>query len=153
MKNWKKKLRSLGLVTLASTLLFTVGCGNSSSTSPSKGEQNEATAPETKKEGGIVRATIGSEPDFLDPHLSAASDTEAIMNNVFEGLIGFTPDGAFVPQIAKEYSVSPDGLTYTFTIRDDITFHNGKTLTPKDVVYSYKRLAGLLGDKALSLNA
>lgn len=96
-----------------------------------------------KKESAVVvkdtvRLNISSEIDSLNPWISAASDTAAIMDNVFEGLYGVDDEGNLVPRISSGYEVSEDGLVYTFKIRDNIFFHNGKKLTSEDVLYSYQ---------------
>ncbi len=105
-------------------------------------------AEETEKT--VVRINMESEPDNLDPWLSAASDTEAVFHNVFEGLVLFDETGALIPGLAKSWDVSDDGLTYTFHLRDDVTFHNGKAFSAEDVVYTYESLSGLGGEDALS---
>ena len=105
-------------------------------------------ADETDKT--IVRINMESEPDNLDPWLSAASDTEAVFHNVFEGLVLFDETGALIPGLAKSWDISDDGLTYTFHLRDDVTFHNGKAFSAEDVVYNYEALSGLGGEEPLS---
>jgi peptide/nickel transport system substrate-binding protein len=105
-------------------------------------------ADETDKT--IVRINMESEPDNLDPWLSAASDTEAVFHNVFEGLVLFDETGALIPGLAKSWDISDDGLTYTFHLRDDVTFHNGKAFSAEDVVYTYEALSGLSGEEPLS---
>ena len=62
------------------------------------------------------------------------------MFNVFEGLMKPTPDGDLIPAIAEDYTVSEDRLTYTFTLREGVKFHNGDTVTAEDVVYSINRV-------------
>jgi len=59
--------------------------------------------------------------------------TEAFNGNVYEGLFRLTDDGAVEPLLAESNTVSDDGLTYTFTLRDDVTFHSGAALTSADV--------------------
>lgn len=98
----------------------------------------------------VVRTSISSEPDNLDPWLSAATDTEAVFLNVFDGLVRFDEQGAIIPGLAESWEISDDGLTYTFHLRDDVTFHNGKAMTAADVIYTYENLSGLNGEKALS---
>ena len=105
-------------------------------------------AEETDKT--VVRINMESEPDNLDPWLSAASDTEAVFHNVFEGLVLFDETGALTPGLAESWDISDDGLTYTFHLRDDVTFHNGKAFSAEDVVYTYESLSGLGGEEALS---
>ena len=72
-------------------------------------------AEETDKT--VVRINMESEPDNLDPWLSAASDTEAVFHNVFEGLVLFDETGALTPGLAESWDISDDGLTYTFSFK------------------------------------
>lgn len=98
----------------------------------------------------IVRINMESEPDNLNPWLSAASDTEAVFHNVFEGLVLFDETGELISGLAKEWEIADDGRTYTFYLRDDVSFHNGKKFLAEDVVYTYESLAGLGDEDALS---
>ncbi|MGB8454100.1 MAG: ABC transporter substrate-binding protein [Anaerocolumna sp.] len=168
-----KQLRNLAVILMIITLMFnTTACSNASesktsSNSSSKGNSSSSSdagntsdtgssslssesGPTVSAEGGTVRIALGSEPDDFDPMLSAASDTSAVMMNVFEGLLGFNLEGEFVPAIAESHTVSGDGLTYTFKIKEGIMFHDGKACTARDVKYTYDKLAGLSGGEALS---
>ena len=98
-----------------------------------------------RKTTSVVRINISSEPDSLDPWQSAAADTASIFDNVFEGLLKASPDGKLIPCIAKNYSISEDKLTYSFSLNKNIVFHNGQKLTSKDVLFTYNRLTGLDG--------
>ena len=129
--------RQIGIIT-AMTLAMT---GMMTISAPALAEEEEPV---------IVRASIGAEPDNLNPWMSAATDTEAIFLNVFEGLVRFDETGAVIPGLAEEWEISDDGLTYTFHLRDDVTFHNGEQLTAEDVVYSYETLSGLNGEDPIS---
>ena len=91
---------------------------------------------------------VPQDPDFLDPHKAAASGTEEMMFNVFEGLLKANHEGKMVPAVASSYDVN--GLEYTFKLRKDIKFHNGNNVTIEDVEYSYKRLRGDFSEKPLS---
>jgi peptide/nickel transport system substrate-binding protein len=116
---------------MALTLL--AGCGGSKA----------ADGPEMRAEANEI--TIGLAEDLdesLDPHMSVAAGTRGIMFNVFEGLVKPTPDGDLVPAIASDVHVSDDGLTYTFTLRQGVKFHNGDTVEMEDVLYSIQRNAG-----------
>ncbi len=93
-----------------------------------------------------------TDPDNLDPHLSAASLTQQIMLNVFEGLVKPAPDSSVVAGLAESYGVSEDGLTYTFTLRKGAMFHDGTPVTVQDVVYSFERLMGKGMEKPLTSN-
>ncbi len=105
---------------------------------------------EVEVKNDIVRINIASEPDSLDPWLSAAVDTKAIFNNVFEGLMKFNSDGSLYPAIAKEVIISENQDEYTFKLRDNVYFHNGEKLTSEDVLYTYDNLMHMSGDIANS---
>ena len=135
---------------VASVLCVSFVIGASGCTTANHSNIKPAASAETKKQGGIIRTIIGAEPDSLDPWISAASDTQAIMNNVFEGLIGYNEKGELIPALAEKYEVSPDGLTYSFHLRKGVKFHNGTTMKAEDVKYSYQKFSGLGGEKAIS---
>lgn len=86
--------------------------------------------------------TIGMqlEPPNLDPTAGAAGAIdEVVYANVFEGLTRFAADGSVKPALAKSWTISDDGLTYTFTLNSGITFHDGSELTADDVKFSLDR--------------
>ena len=92
--------------------------------------------------------TIGIPQDIeetLDPHDMVAAGTKEIFFNVFEGLVKPDSDGNIVPAVASEIEVSEDGLTYTFTIRDKVKFHDGTDVTAEDVKYSMSKCADIEG--------
>ncbi len=93
--------------------------------------------------GGKITVGITQDLDSLDPHKAVAAGTKEVLYNIFEGLIKVDKDGNFVPAVASSYEISTDGLKYTFVLRDGVKFHNGKTVTAEDVIYSLKRAAGL----------
>ena len=77
------------------------------------------------------------EPGNLDIRETAGAALDQILiDNVYQGLVSRTPEQDIVPALASEYTVSPDGLTYTFTLREGVTFQDGQELTPEDVVWS-----------------
>jgi peptide/nickel transport system substrate-binding protein len=79
-------------------------------------------------------------PVQLDP-ASASSDAEiAILNAVYDYLVDVDHENKLQPRLATEWSVSSDGLTYTFTLAPNIAFHDGSPLTPADVVWTFDRL-------------
>jgi peptide/nickel transport system substrate-binding protein len=95
----------------------------------------------------VIVATIG-DLETLDPawHYDTASAT-AIMN-MYDSLIFYDREkiDQFVPALATKWTISPDGKTYTFTIRKGVKFHEGGDLSPEDVAYSLQR--GLLQDRS-----
>ena len=103
-----------------------------------------------KDDSSVVRTRTMSEIDSLDPYLSTASDTEAIMHNVFEGLVGYDPSGAVIPALAEAWRIEEDGLCYTFFLRPDVLFHDGSEFDADDVVWSISKYAGLDTGRPLS---
>ncbi|WP_251453188.1 ABC transporter substrate-binding protein [Microbacterium sp. Marseille-Q6648] len=77
------------------------------------------------------------EPGNLDIRETAGAALDQILvDNVYQGLISRTAEQDIEPALASDYDVSPDGLTYTFTLREGVVFHDGQELTPEDVVWS-----------------
>lgn len=135
MKLNKLKSLIIGSLTICVTLSMLSGCGNQKSSSNAQ---------------NIAKISVNVEPDNLDPLLSASSDTAAIMMNVFESLVTFNEKGEIIPGLAEKYDITDDGLKYTFTLKEDVKFHDGKAFSSKDVMYTYKKLTGLNGEKPLS---
>ena len=80
------------------------------------------------------------EPPHLDPTSAAAGAIDQVLYaNVFEGLTRFGPDGSVQPGLAASWTISDDGLSYTFQLRDGVTFHDGTTFEASDVVFSLDR--------------
>jgi peptide/nickel transport system substrate-binding protein len=87
------------------------------------------------------------EPTDLDiRRTSGAALDQVLMDNVYEGLVSRTAEGDIVDNLASAHDVSDDGLTYTFTLNDGITFHSGNEATVDDVVWS---LTGVKDDESL----
>jgi len=77
----------------------------------------------------------------LDPHITGAIVSWYVLDNVFDRLVRLDPASSEpVPSLAESFEVSPDGLAYTFTLRQGVTFHNGRELTSADVKYSFERI-------------
>lgn len=87
----------------------------------------------------ILRANNGTEPGSLDPALAQGTHESWILENIFEGLMTFNENGELVEGMAESYKISEDGTTYTFTLRDGMTWTNGDPITAEDFEYSWKR--------------
>jgi peptide/nickel transport system substrate-binding protein len=125
------KLRVLGVSVLASALLVACGGGGGA---VDVGGGDEGT------KGGTLTAAISGEPDQLDPHKTSAYASFQVLENVFDTLVEPDAELQFQPALAESWETSDDGLTWTFTLRDGVTWHNGRELVADDVVYSYKRI-------------
>ena len=140
-----KKLLTL-LLSAVIALTVLAGCGKTDPTVNTK--ESETTAPTTKeqpKTGADARKeaneiVVGIAQDLsssLDPYELSTAGTRELMFNIYEALYKVDPTGDYKPALATSYSVSDDGLTYIFTLRDGVQFHNGAALTAADVVYSF----------------
>ena len=92
---------------------------------------------------GTLVATIGATgvPDQFDPHVTSAYASFQVLENVYDTLVVPNPDDlTFEPSLATEWTTSEDGLTWEFTLREGVTFHDGTELDGEDVVYSYNRI-------------
>lgn len=114
-------------------VLLMVACGGPTSTPRS----NAPAAPADKQ---VLRYPIGA-ADFssLDPALSDASTDYTAVSLIFPGLVQLNTDNSVSLNLASSYQVSPDGLSYTFTLRPNLTFSDGTHLTATDVAYSINR--------------
>ena len=111
------------------------------------GGTGESSGDNSSKEpvyGGSVVVGIQQDVDSLDPHKATAAGTKEILFNIFEGLVKADENGNLVKAIASDYTISEDGLVYTFTLRENVKFHNGNVVTAEDVEYSLERASGLL---------
>lgn len=88
--------------------------------------------------GKTLRRSTSSEPRTLDPQL-VSGNSAALVYDMFEGLLTIDASGKERPGLAERYDVSPDGLTYTFVLRDNLKWSDGKPITSEDVLYTYRR--------------
>lgn len=150
----KKQLLSGVMALLLSASLC--ACGGSKTaegTSEAAGESSEAETSNTLSEGTPVpggSVVYGMTQDLasLDPHVDTDAGTRDVVFNLYEGLVKPTSDGGFIPAVASDYIISDDAKTYTFTLRDGITFHDGTPVTIEDVKYSIDRYAEIQGESS-----
>ncbi len=110
------------------------GCGNEGDTpTPQTGEKS-ATGTKGSDAPGVLRYAIREEPTTLDPHLVISDGTYDLLQNTYEGLVTYDQNNKIVPLLAAALpTVSPDGKTYTFELRESVRFHDGTPLTAKVV--------------------
>jgi peptide/nickel transport system substrate-binding protein len=94
-------------------------------------------SPQNASQGGTIAVASIVEPPGLDPFHQGADARIQISVLMYQGLMYEDPSGTAKPLLAESYSMSPDGLKYTFKLRQGVTFHNGKPMTAADVKYSY----------------
>jgi peptide/nickel transport system substrate-binding protein len=86
-----------------------------------------------------LRLALNSDIRSLDPGVNRDDRTDQVLLHMVEGLMAYGEKGEVKPLLAQKVEVSPDGLTYTFTLRSGVTFHNGAPLTSADVLWSWNR--------------
>ena len=88
-----------------------------------------------------VRIGVALEPPALDPTAGAAEAIDIVVyQNVFEGLTRVDATGAVQPGLADSWTISDDGLTYSFKLHDGVTFHDGSTFDAEDVKFTFDRI-------------
>jgi len=110
-------------------------------TAPTKAvAATDSTPAATTTTGKQLVVQIGPDPETIDPALNSAVDGGNMILYTHECLLILDKDSQIVPGQAESYDVSPDGLTWTFHLRDGLKWSDGTPLTANDFVYSWKRV-------------
>jgi len=125
------RARSTALALVAGGALVLTGCSTGEGVDLGDG---------AAVEGTVLRAAIGGEPDQLDPHRTSSYFSFQVLENVFDTLVEPDENLEMQPALAEDWTVSDDQLTWTFDLRQGVTFHDGRAFTADDVVYSYDRI-------------
>lgn len=91
---------------------------------------------EVPARGGVHTEGVIGNPRFINPLLAISETDNDLTELVFSGLLHANPDGSLVPDIAKSFEATPDGLSYTFYLDENATFHDGTPVTAEDVVFT-----------------
>lgn len=122
------RIQTVALVGLAALLL--VGCG------PGKFSKESTLA---QAEPGVLRYPIPNNPSSLDPGVVQDGDTLDLLQQVYEGLVGWDENNNVVGLLAEKWDISADGTEYTFHLRPGVKFHDGRELTADDIKWSIER--------------
>jgi peptide/nickel transport system substrate-binding protein len=107
---------------------------------PGTDQADGAPGADGQATGGTLRAAIGGDPDQLDPHTTTSSFAFTVLENVYDTLVQPGDDLTMEPALAASWEVSDDLLTWTFTLQEGVTFHDGSALDSQDVVASFERI-------------
>ena len=141
------KMKNVAAVAMAGCMAASLAaCGGSASTAASTetstaASTEAATGEESTGVASGFTVQLGSNPETLDPALNSAIDGANTLITVFEPLLLIDENNEVIPGQAESYTVSEDGLVWTFTMRDGLKWSDGSDLTAKDFEYSFKRLA------------
>jgi peptide/nickel transport system substrate-binding protein len=134
LKTRIKRGRSLATVALASAALVLSGCAESERDNGGEGEAGDEGA------GGTFVFAGAAEPELLDPAFASDGESFRVARQIFEGLVGTEPGTADpAPLLAEDWEVSEDGLTYDFTLRTGVTFHDGTDFNAEAVCFNFDR--------------
>jgi len=98
------------------------------------------TAVAAPKKGGTLKVGVPADAVGLDPHKTRAYSSALMLKTIYEELVALSQDDNVMPGLAKSWTISEDGLVYTFKLREGVKFHNGREMVAQDVKYSYERL-------------
>lgn len=113
--------------------------GKDNSSSPAASAATGTQAPAANAKGAVINTYINGEIPTMDPGLAKSTASSWSLDHVFEGLYFQDKDG-LAPGQAKDVKVSEDGLTYTFTLKDNLKWSNGDPVTAGDFEYAWKRV-------------
>ncbi len=113
---------------VALPILLITGCGKGNFS-----EKGQAAST------SVFRYAIHTNPTSLDPGVVQDGDTLDLLQQVFEGLVGWGPNSEVVGLIAEKWDIKENGKVYAFTLKKGIKFHNGKEVTADDVKWSIER--------------
>jgi len=99
-------------------------------------------AADTPRRGGVLLAVIGADPPSLDPHQESTFANIELVAPLYSTLLQLDPYNypKIIGDVATEWKIAPDGLTYTFKLRQGVRFHDGATLTAADVKATYDKI-------------
>ncbi len=95
---------------------------------------------EVPTDGGTITEGIVGMTNLVNPVLAVSDADKDLTALIYSGLMRKNTDGTFIPDLAESYTVSTDGLTYTFIIKKNAQFHDGKKVTPEDVIFTIEKI-------------
>jgi len=120
-------------------LVLAAACGGNNEDT---GDAENTPAPATTPQDSIIRVT-GSFPLYTDPGVGSNAIEAAAQFNLYDALVWADINGDIKPQLATDWEMSEDGMTYTFHIREGVKFHDGSEVTAEDVAFSMNRMLTL----------
>jgi peptide/nickel transport system substrate-binding protein len=128
----------IGLAVIFAVVAFCAGCGSGGSSPASSGTSASASAP--PHSGGTLRIAEAEGIDNLNSSNVALLSEANVLEQIIEPMFRVEGNGQVQPWLVKSYKKSPDLQTWTFTLKPEVKFSNGKQLTAKDVVFSLETI-------------
>jgi peptide/nickel transport system substrate-binding protein len=101
-----------------------------------------AAAQEQPRRGGTLIVALDGDPPGLNPGITTAIPTQLVGGQVYSALIRLDHDLKVQPELAEKWDIAKDGMTYTFNLRKDVKWHDGKPFTAADVKHSMEETTG-----------
>ncbi|WP_159881652.1 ABC transporter substrate-binding protein [Paenibacillus puerhi] len=133
-----RRLVPLSALTMA-LVIFLAGCGGEAKPPAATGADSPSAAGAPVQGGEFSYALAGS-PSGLDPNVVPAAVDYRVMRSIYDSLVVQLPDKSIKPWLATEWTVSPDGKSYTFKLRNDVLFHDGTPFNAAAVKYNFDRI-------------
>ncbi|MCX6753416.1 MAG: peptide ABC transporter substrate-binding protein [Candidatus Nomurabacteria bacterium] len=95
---------------------------------------------EVPMSGGSFSEGIVGTPRFVNPILALSDADRDMTSLIYSGLMRKSPDGSIIPDLAEKYEMSPDGMSYTFTLKDKISFQDGTPVTADDIIFTINKI-------------
>lgn len=125
LKNRKTKFATIAMTIALAASIF-AGCGSSAA-------NNQASANK------VIKVNLGADPKTIDPGLNNSVEGGKVIVNAFEGLTDLDKNEKVIPGVAEKWDISKDGLHYTFHLRKDAKWSDGKPVKAQDFEYAWKR--------------
>ena len=132
-------LKGLSVIMLIGLLLAACGGGTQATEAPAV-EATEAATEAPAVSGGTLTLGIPIEPETLDPGDAVYVQEQFILMNIFDSLLSISPDGELHPGLASDWEPNADYSEFTFTLREDVTFHDGTPFTAEAVKASFDHI-------------
>lgn len=124
----------------APTATPTTSAGAPTATTATGDATPTAAGEELGQPGGELIYGLSSDPPNMDPHIATGAAAETVKMQIYSGLLRFWIGGEIQPELAEQYEISEDGLTYTFTLRQGVKWHDGSDFSGADVKASFERI-------------
>lgn len=108
---------------------------------PEDDEEGAEEAPAGEgTQGGTLSIALESDPTTMDPHMSTAAVDRQVFQLIFDKLVDIDPELNIVPELSSEWEIAEDGMEYTFTLVEGVTFHDGEPFNAEAVKFNFDRM-------------
>ena len=132
-------MKNRTLTIMLSIFLFGCGPNADNENTPKQKLVIGGASGEELAENQVFRKNNGSDPGTLDPHRAEGVPASNVLRDLYEGLVSEAANGDYIPGVAESWTISDDGKSYRFKIRDDAVWSNGDNVVAEDFVFSLRR--------------